>query len=41
MMQANNMLERDRDASWPRRARNRLLARRLGVAAGPAAQLGR
>jgi hypothetical protein len=40
-MTSNNALEADRGAVWPRRARNRLRARRLGMAAGPAAQLNR
>jgi len=38
---ANKTSEADRDSPRPRRARNRLCARRLGMAAGPAAQLNR
>jgi len=38
---SNNAFESDRDASWPHCARNRLRARRCGVPAWPAAQLGR
>ena len=37
----NNALEADRGASWPRSARNELRARQRGIAAWPAAQLGR
>ena len=38
---ANNALEADRDAMWPRCARNGLRARQRGIAVEPAAQLGR
>jgi hypothetical protein len=37
----NHALEPDRDSSWPRCARNELRARQRGIAAWPAAQLGR
>jgi hypothetical protein len=38
---ANHALEADRGSSWPRCARNELRARQRGIAAWPAAQLGR
>jgi hypothetical protein len=40
-MSSNTALEADRDSSWPRCARNELRARQRGIAAWPAAQLGR